>query len=70
MSVRVQPQPFDMGAETRAFTEGARGAGAVVTFSGLVRDEAGSLTAMEIEHYPGMTEKALAEIEAEARGRW
>ena len=70
MSVRVQDQPFDMGAETRAFTERAQGAGAVVTFSGLVRDEGGTLTAMEIEHYPGMTEKALEKIRDEALSRW
>lgn len=42
----------------------------MVTFTGLVRDEGGSLTGMEIEHYPGMTESALAEIEAEAMRRW
>ena len=70
MSVRVQSEPFDMGAEVAAFTEAAQGAGAVVTFSGLVRDEGGTLTAMEIEHYPGMTEKALEKIRAEAMERW
>jgi molybdopterin synthase catalytic subunit len=70
MSVRVQSQPFDMGAELQAFTEGAKGAGAVVTFSGLVRDEGGTLSGMEIEHYPGMTEKALAKIRDEAMARW
>jgi molybdopterin synthase catalytic subunit len=42
----------------------------VVTFSGLVRDEGGTLTAMEIEHYPGMTERALEKIRAEAVERW
>jgi molybdopterin synthase catalytic subunit len=70
MSVRVQDAPFDMGAEVEAFTAASKGAGAVVTFSGLVRDEAGTLTAMEIEHYPGMTEKALEKIRAEAVERW
>jgi molybdopterin synthase catalytic subunit len=70
MSVRVQSQPFDMGAEVRAFTEAAKGTGAVVTFSGLVRDEGGTLSAMEIEHYPGMTEKALCKIRDEAMSRW
>ena len=53
-----------------AFTKGTSGAGAVVTFSGLVRDEGGTLTAMEIEHYPGMTEKALTAIRDEAMTRW
>ena len=70
MTVRVQSEPFNMGAEVSAFTQGVSGAGAVVTFSGLVRDEGGTLSAMEIEHYPGMTEKALAKIRDEAMTRW
>lgn len=70
MAVRVQAQAFDYGAECAAFARGAAGAGAVVTFAGLVRDDGGRLSAMEIEHYPGMTERALAGIEAEARARW
>ena len=70
MSVRVQSEPFDMGAEVASFTETAAGAGAIVTFSGLVRDEGGTLSGMEIEHYPGMTEKALEAIRAEAMERW
>ena len=70
MSVRVQSEPFDMGAEITAFTKGVKGAGAVVTFSGLVRDEGGTLATMEIEHYPGMTEKALGSIRDEAMTRW
>ena len=70
MTVRVQSEPFDMGAEVTCFTAGVPGAGAVVTFSGLVRDEGGTLSEMEIEHYPGMTEKALAEIRDEAMARW
>ncbi len=70
MSIRVQSQPFDMGFEVQAFTDSVPGAGAVVTFSGLVRDEGGSLGAMEIEHYPGMTEKALQSICDEAIERW
>lgn len=70
MRVRVQSAAFDLGAEVAAFTAGVRGAGAVVSFTGLVRDEAGKLSAMEIEHYPGMTEKAIAEMVAEAVRRW
>ncbi|QMU58044.1 MAG: molybdenum cofactor biosynthesis protein MoaE [Boseongicola sp.] len=70
MSVRVQAEPFDAGEELRLFSEAANGAGAVVTFSGLVRDEGGTLGGMEIEHYPGMTEKALEAIRAEAMDRW
>ena len=56
MSARIQRAPFDIGAELAGF---GAGAGAVVTFSGLVRDEDGRLVALEIEHYPGMTERAL-----------
>ncbi|MBA3911600.1 MAG: molybdenum cofactor biosynthesis protein MoaE [Rhodobacter sp.] len=70
MRVAVQSAPFDPGAETSAFTAGVAGAGAVVTFTGLVRDQGGSLSAMEIEHYPGMTEKAIAGIVGQAMQRW
>ena len=70
MGVRVQSAPFDMGAEVQSFTDGANGVGAIVTFSGLVRDEGGTLSAMEIEHYPGMTEKALEAIRTKAVVRW
>jgi len=68
--VRVQAAPFDLGQEAAAFAAGAAGAGAVVTFTGVVRDEGGRLARMEIEHYPGMTERAIAAIEAEAAARW
>lgn len=57
MAARVQPEAFDIGAALAGF---GAGSGAIVTFSGLVRDEGGRLVALEIEHYPGMTEKALA----------
>lgn len=70
MRVAVQSEPFDLGAEVAAFTSGVRGAGAVVSFTGLVRDEGGSLSGMEIEHYPGMTEKAIRGIAEEAVRRW
>jgi molybdopterin synthase catalytic subunit len=70
MRIVVQQDPFDIGAEVAAFAEGAAGMGAVVTFSGLVRDVAGGLEAMQIEHYPGMTERALEAIAEEARTRW
>ncbi|GAA5078056.1 molybdenum cofactor biosynthesis protein MoaE [Roseibacterium beibuensis] len=72
-TVRVQSDPFDMGAELNAFAAAMakKNAGAVVSFSGLTRDIAtGDLDAMEIEHYPGMTEKALAEIRDEAIERF
>ena len=73
MAVRVQAEPFDFGAECGAFAAGRRDAGAVVTFAGLVRDDPGpqgGLQALEIEHYPGMTERAIGEIAAQARQRW
>ena len=70
MRVVVQSGPFDAGAEVSAFSAGVRGAGAVVSFTGLVRDEGGRLSAMEIEHYPGMTEKAIAGMVEEAVARW
>ncbi|MCU4651370.1 molybdenum cofactor biosynthesis protein MoaE [Roseibacterium sp. SDUM158016] len=69
--VRVQEAPFDMGAELNAFATTVGGAGAVVSFSGITRDVAsGDLQAMEIEHYAGMTEKALERIRAEAMARF
>lgn len=70
MRVAVQSEAFDPGAEVSAFTARVRGAGAVVSFTGLVRDEGGRLASMEIEHYPGMTEKAIAGIVQEAVSRW
>jgi len=70
MAVRVQSDPFDYGAECAAFAAAQTGAGAVVTFAGIVRGDGGRLAAMEIEHYPGMTQRALSAIEAEARARW
>ena len=70
MRLSVQTEPFDLGAESNAFAAGLRTSGAVVTFSGLVRDNAGSLSVMEIEHYPGMTERAIRAIMDEAMSRW
>ena len=69
MIVRVQREDFDLGAELAALRAGRTDIGALVSFSGLVRD-GGGLAAMELEHYPGMTEKALAAIAAEAEARW
>jgi len=71
METRIQSEPFDLGAEANAFAAAHRGAGAVVTFTGLVRDLAGAdLQVMEIEHYPGMTEKAVEAFRLEAVGRF
>ncbi|WP_416137094.1 molybdopterin synthase catalytic subunit MoaE [Halomonas sp. HK25] len=70
--VRVQEAPFDAGDEQRALLAGRTDIGAVVCFTGLVRDfnERPEVTALTLEHYPGMTESALAAIVDEAQGRW
>lgn len=71
MQIRVQEEPFDLGAETQCFASGHVNMGAIVTFTGVVRDAGDSnLHAMEIEHYPGMTEAALTKIATEACARW
>jgi molybdopterin synthase catalytic subunit len=72
MSVSVQPQPFDTSAEVRALTAGHTDIGAIVTFTGTVRGEAKgrAITQMELEHYPGMTERELERVAALAQQRW
>ena len=70
MAVRVQAEAFDAGAESAALTRERRDIGAVVTFTGLCRDEAGTLAALEIEHYPGMAEEEIGTVVAEAERRW
>ncbi|WP_299913309.1 molybdenum cofactor biosynthesis protein MoaE [uncultured Paracoccus sp.] len=67
MSARVQTEPFDLAAELQGF---GAGSGAVVTFTGLVRDDSGQMQGLEIEHYPGMTEAALEEYGNEAARRF
>jgi molybdopterin synthase catalytic subunit len=70
--IRVQQEDFDAGAEIARLTHGNHGIGGVCSFIGLVRDMAGGekIDSMELEHYPGMTEKELTRIEAEANDRW
>ncbi len=68
--MRVAEAAFDPGAELSAFSKAVTGAGAVVSFTGVVRDERGRLERMVIEHYPGMTERAIGKIVEEARRRW
>lgn len=72
--IRVQAEPFDPGAETEALSAGRTDIGGIATFLGLVRGAAGQpsrpITAMTLEHYPGMTERALEAIAAEAEARW
>lgn len=74
--IKVQEEDFDIGAELAALSAGNTSIGAVASFTGLVRDmapiegETRNIRTMTLEHYPGMTEKKLAEIEAEANERW
>lgn len=70
ISISVQEADFDVGRETEALNAGALDAGAVASFVGLVRGEGRALSAMRLEHYPGMTEKALAGIVDTALQRW
>lgn len=70
MAVRVQTGAFDTAAEVARMVAGRTDVGALVSFTGIVRDSDGRLEAMEIEHYPGMTERAITAIEAEAVRRW
>ena len=70
ITVRVGPDDFDAGAEQQRLH--APGVGAVTSFTGLVRDfgDSADVVALDLEHYPGMTEKALAKIVVEAEQRW
>jgi molybdopterin synthase catalytic subunit len=70
--IRVQQEDFDVGAEIARLTEGNPAVGGLAVFVGLVRDLAAdtAIAAMTLEHYPGMTEKKLAEIEKQAQARW
>ena len=72
MTVRVQEADFDVGAELAALRANDARVGALASFLGLVRDinDGASVSEMTLEHYPGMTEKALEAIVAEAKGRW
>jgi molybdopterin synthase catalytic subunit len=72
MPVRVQQEDFDVGAELAALTAGDARVGAVASFVGLVRDrnDGDQVAGMTLEHYPGMTEKALEQIVADAKSRW
>ena len=72
MAIRVQTQDFDLGAEVAALRAGQAQVGAVVAFVGTVRDmnEGAGVSEMELEHYPGMTEKALEHIVVRAKERW
>ena len=69
ISVRIQTAPFDLTAEV-AKLRALPAVGAVVTFTGICRDEGGRLAALELEHYPGMAEAEITRIAEEAAGRW
>ena len=72
MTVRIQTADFDAGAEIAALRRGNPRIGAVASFIGVVRDvnEDQAVSVMTLEHYPGMTEKAIEEIMGQARSRW
>ncbi|WP_425409056.1 molybdenum cofactor biosynthesis protein MoaE [Hyphococcus sp.] len=70
--IKITDKPFDPGAEVANFERAAKGAGAVVSFLGKVREEANSekVTSLFLEHYPGVTENSIAKIETAAQKRW
>ncbi|MBV5263349.1 molybdenum cofactor biosynthesis protein MoaE [Pinisolibacter aquiterrae] len=70
LTIRVQAEPFDVAAETERLTAGRTDIGAVVTFTGLCRAEEGRLSALELEHYPGMAEAEIERTAHEALARW
>lgn len=72
MTVRIQTADFDVSAEIAALRGGNPRVGAVASFIGVVRDinEGGAVAGMTLEHYPGMTEKAIEEIVVQAKARW
>ena len=68
--IRIQAEPFDAAAETAALISERGDIGATVAFTGFCRDEGGRLSALELEHYPGMAEDEIARIAGEAKERW
>lgn len=68
--IRVQAEDFDPGAEAERLIAGRRDVGALVSFTGLCRDDGGKLAALELEHYPGMAEAEIGRIATQACGRW
>lgn len=68
--IRIQAEDFDIAAEIARLTQGRPDVGAIVSFTGLCRDEGGRLAALEIEHYPGMAQAEIARIAGEALDRW
>jgi molybdopterin synthase catalytic subunit len=70
LTVRVQAEPFDAAIEEALLTANRRDIGALVTFTGLCRDEAGTLAALELEHFPGMAEAEIGRVAQAALARW
>ena len=68
--IRIQSEDFDIASEIATLAGDRRDIGAIVTFTGLCRDEGGRLKALELEHYPGMAEEEMARVAAGAAGRW
>ena len=69
-TIRIQPEPFDLATETALLTAGRTDIGAVVSFTGLCRAEGSTLSALELEHYPGMAEVEMRRVALEAASRW
>ncbi|MBD8876099.1 molybdenum cofactor biosynthesis protein MoaE [Roseibium polysiphoniae] len=69
-TIRVQSEDFDAAHEANLLAQGRKDVGALVTFTGLCRDEGGRLSALELEHYPGMAEAEIARIAEQACSRW
>ncbi len=68
--ISIQAEGFDIAAETAALSDTSADVGAVVAFTGFCRDEGGRLSALELEHYPGMAETEMARLAEAAEGRW
>jgi molybdopterin synthase catalytic subunit len=69
-SIRVQTDDFDLALEQKNLAQDQSDIGAIVSFTGLCRDESGSLEALELEHYPGMAEAEMSRVLDEAKARW
>jgi molybdopterin synthase catalytic subunit len=70
IKVAIQNEDFDVAREIESLTRGRGDVGALVTFTGLCRDEAGTLEALELEHYPGMAEDEIIRVAQQAAARW
>jgi molybdopterin synthase catalytic subunit len=70
LTIRIQEDDFDLAAEVRRVRDATTDVGAIVTFSGICRDEGGRLAALELEHYPGMAEAEIERIAEDAAKRW